>query len=65
MKKSVGVDELRLIPLHETALDLGGLQGLERRKRLVGHALIGQWPQPLLLSNDRYRCLRCSDELSK
>jgi len=40
-------DDLWLVLQHDTALDLGGLQLVERVERLVGDAFIGQGPQAL------------------
>ena len=47
MKLCEGADDLRLVLQQDTALDLGSLQFVERMKRPVGDALVGEWPQAL------------------
>jgi hypothetical protein len=47
MKERMRADELRLVLQHDTALDLCGLEIIERAERLIGDPLVGEWPQAL------------------
>ncbi len=47
MKVGKGTDDFWLVLQHDTALDLGSLEIVELAERLVGDALIGEWPQAL------------------
>ena len=47
MKVGVRADDLRLVLQHDTALDLCGLEIIERAERLIGDPLVGEWPQAL------------------
>jgi hypothetical protein len=47
MKEGVRADDLRLVLQHDTALDLCGLELIERAERLIGDPLVGERPQAL------------------
>ena len=47
MKEGVRADDLRLVLQHDAALDLCGLELIERAERLIGDPLVGEWPQAL------------------
>jgi len=47
MKVRVRADDLRLVLQHDTALDLCGLEIIERAERLIGDTLVGERPQAL------------------
>ena len=47
MKVRVRADDLRLVLQHDTALDLCGLEIIERAERLIGDPFVGERPQAL------------------
>ncbi len=47
MKEGVRADDLRLVLQHDAALDLCGLELIERAERLIGDPLVGERPQAL------------------
>ncbi len=47
MKVRVRADDLRLVLQYDTALDLCGLEIIERAERLIGDTVVGERPQVL------------------
>ena len=47
MKVGVRADDFRLVLQHNTALDLSGLEIIERKERLIGDTLVRKRPQTL------------------
>ena len=47
MKVRERADDLWLVLQHDTTLDLGGLEIIERLEGLIGHAFVGHRPQAL------------------
>ncbi len=47
MKVRVRADDLRLVLQYDTALDLCGLEIIERAERLIGDTFVGERPQAL------------------
>ena len=45
MKVRVRADDLRLVLQYDTALDLCGLELIERAERLIGDTFVGERPQ--------------------